>query len=94
MRRVMARLAVFRSAARVTWGAACRLQHTAPAPRKEERILESPLPGETRIPNFSLTQYLWQDLDRWIAKPAVVCTYFHLPIISLKTGCLGIKSFF
>ncbi|KAJ9586102.1 hypothetical protein L9F63_020254, partial [Diploptera punctata] len=39
-----------------------------------ERVLESPLPGETRIPNLSLTQYIWQDLDKWVAKPAMVCT--------------------
>ncbi|XP_069687233.1 uncharacterized protein [Periplaneta americana] len=38
-----------------------------------DRILESPFPGETQIPNVSLTEYIWKDVDKWLSKPSVTC---------------------
>jgi hypothetical protein len=78
----MARLAVLRasiiSGVRRRELASCWRQHsTAQAEStaaRPERILESPFRGKTRVPELTLTEFVWQDVEQWLSKPAVVCT--------------------
>jgi len=81
----MARIAVLRDAllrgARRRELASCWYQHrrhqnTAAelTATKSDRILQSPFLPQTQISELNLTDFLWQDIGRWMSRPAVVCT--------------------
>jgi len=81
----MARIAVLRTAllggARRPELASCwyqqrRHQNTAAelTATKSERILQSPFLPQTQISELNLTDFIWQDIGRWMSRPAVVCT--------------------
>ncbi|PSN40615.1 putative 4-coumarate--CoA ligase 3 [Blattella germanica] len=63
-----------RAASQRCWHQDKRHQTTASArATKAEKILESPLPGEIKIPELTLSEYVWQDVGKWLNKPAVTC---------------------
>jgi hypothetical protein len=91
----MARVAVLRSAllsgARRRELASCWRQHkrhqnTAAelTAIKTDRILESPFLPQKQISELNFTDFLWQDSDKWLSKPAVVCTALLVRPTSLK----------
>jgi hypothetical protein len=81
----MARLAVLRSVllsgARRRELASCWYQHKRYQSKAAEltannsdRILKSPFLKETEFCEMNLTEFVWQDIEQWMSRPALVCT--------------------
>jgi len=74
----MARIAVVRSAllggARRRELASCWYQHKRHQNTATDRILQSPFVVHTQISELNLTDFVWQNIGKWMSRPAVVCT--------------------